>query len=49
MWPKQDKVFSSLYGKLHRPVMPFSGRQAPLGDKIFSHRDNYLASNKQLP
>ena len=34
--------------ELHRPVMPFSGRQAPLGDKLFSQRDNNLASRGNL-
>ena len=34
--------------ELHCPVVPFSGRQAPLGDKIFSQRDNNLASRGNL-
>ena len=34
--------------ELHRPVVPFSGRQTPLGDKRFSQRDNNLASRGNL-
>lgn len=34
--------------ELHCPVVPFSGRQAPLGDKIFSQRDNNLALSGNL-
>lgn len=35
--------------ELHRPVTPFSGPYAPLGDKIFSHCDNNLAPRKIIP
>lgn len=31
------------------PVTPFIGPYAPLGDKILSQSDNYLASRKIIP